>query len=105
MNRPLAARVNDWFFAHAGNTSGKTMDELAEKFRHEVDQWRWGSHFLIGDDSLLEAEKWWKHNGPPARLLDDCRKALDAKHIVLGTTQARSAIKARSDRKRMGGSS
>jgi len=26
------------FSSHAGNTSGKTIDELAEKFRHEVDR-------------------------------------------------------------------
>lgn len=84
MNRPLAARINDWFFAHAGNTSGKSIAELAEKFRHEVDQGDWGSHFLIGDDSLLEAEKWWKHDGQSVRLLDDYLTALNARHIVFG---------------------
>lgn len=84
MNRPLAARVNEWFFAHAGNTSGKTLEELAQKFRHEVDQGEWGSHFLIGDDSLLEAEKWWKQNGQPTRLLDEYLTALNVRHIVFG---------------------
>jgi hypothetical protein len=84
MNRPLAARVNEWFFAHAGNTSGKTIDELAEKFRHEVDQGNWGSHFLIGDDSVLEARKWWKQKSQTMRLLDDYLRALAARHIVFG---------------------
>jgi hypothetical protein len=84
MNRPLAARVNDWFFAHAGNTSGETIDELTGKFRHEVDQGNWGSRFLIGDDSLLEAEKWWKQKSQTTRLLDDYLRALSAKHIVFG---------------------
>jgi Calcineurin-like phosphoesterase len=84
MNRPLAARVNDWFFSHAGNTSGKTLDELAESFRHEVSQGNWGSDFLIGDDSLLESEKWWKRKGDPAKLLDGYLSALNVRHIVFG---------------------
>jgi hypothetical protein len=58
MNRPFAARVNDWFFAHGGDTSGKTIHELAEGFRAAVDQGDWGSAFIIGDDSLLEAREW-----------------------------------------------
>ena len=84
MNRPLAARVNDWFFSHAGNTSGKTIGELSESFRHDVSQGDWGSDFLIGDDSLLEAEKWWKGEGPAAKLLDDYLRALNVTHIVFG---------------------
>ena len=84
MNRPLAALVNDWFFAHAGNTSGNTADGLAEKFRHEVDQHNWRSDFLIGDDSLLEAEKWWKQKSQTTALLDDYLRALNARHIVFG---------------------
>jgi len=84
MSRPLAARINDWFFAHAGNTSGKTMEELAEKYRQHVDQGDWGSHFLIGEDSLIEAEKWWKQKGQSASLVDDYLKALNARHIVFG---------------------
>jgi len=84
MNRPLAARVNDWFFSHAGNTSGKTIAELAESFRHDVGQGDWGSDFLIGKDSLLEAEKWWKGEGPATRLLDDYLRALNVRHIVFG---------------------
>ena len=84
MNRPLAARVNDWFFVHAGNTSGKTIGELAESFRNDVNQGQWGSDFLIGDDSLLESEKWWKRKGNPATLLDDYLSALQVRHIVFG---------------------
>jgi len=84
MNLPLAARVNDCFFSHAGNTSGKTIGELAESFRHDVSQGNWGSDFLIGDDSLLEAEKWWKGEGPAAKLLDDYLRALNVRHIIFG---------------------
>ena len=84
MNRPLGARVNDWFFSHAGNTSGKTIGELAESFRHDVSQGDWGSNFLIGDDSLLESEKWWKGEGSAAKLLDDYLRALNVRHIIFG---------------------
>ena len=84
MNRPLAARVNDWFFSHAGNTSGKKIDELAESFRHDVSEGNWGSDFLIGDDSLVESEKWWKRKGDPANLLDGYLGALNVRHIVFG---------------------
>ena len=84
MNRPLAARVNGWFFSHAGNTSGKTIAELAEAFRHDVSLGDWGSNFLIGDNSLLEAERWWKGEGRPAKLLDDYLRALNVTHIVFG---------------------
>jgi hypothetical protein len=47
--------VNDCS-SHAGNTSGKTIGELAESFQKDLNQGQWGSDFLIGDDSLLESE-------------------------------------------------
>jgi hypothetical protein len=76
---PLAARVNSWFFAHGGSTSGMSVKELSDRFREVVDSGRWKSKFLIGDESLLEARKWWK---------DDVEKrdlaALPAAHIVFG---------------------
>ena len=84
MNRPFAARINDWFFSHAGNSSGKTVAELAQSFRHAVDQGRWDSPALIGDDSLLEAREWWKRNGDEEALLDRYLLALRVKHIVFG---------------------
>ena len=34
---PLAARVNGWFFAHAGSTSHMSLDTLAGNFRTLVD--------------------------------------------------------------------
>lgn len=84
MNRPFAARINDWFFSHAGNSSGKTIAELAQKFRQAVDQGRWDSPTLIGDDSLLEAREWWKGKGDEEALVDRYLLALRVKHIVFG---------------------
>ncbi|MEK6301692.1 MAG: metallophosphoesterase [Acidobacteriota bacterium] len=84
MNRPFAARINDWFFAHGGDTSGKTINEIAEGFRTAVDRGYWGSAFIIGDDSLLEAREWWKGEGKSRELLDNYLAALNCKHIVFG---------------------
>ena len=84
MNRPFAARINEWFFSHAGNTSGKTMKDLADGFRSAVDRGHWGSDFIIGDDSLLEAQEWWKGEGKAKDLLDNYLSALNCKHIVFG---------------------
>lgn len=84
MNRPFAARINDWFFAHGGNTSGRTISELAKGFREAVDRGDWNSAFLIGDDSLLEAQKWWEGNGDSTALLDAYLGALGVRHIVFG---------------------
>lgn len=83
MNRPVAAKVNDWFFSHAGNTSGETVDEIAADFRKAVDAGRWGAKSLVGDDSILEAREWWK-GGKAKDLLDDYLSALGARHIVFG---------------------
>jgi hypothetical protein len=83
MRRPFAARVNDWFFAHAGNTSGKTIPELSGGFRQAVDKGSWNSQTLLGDDSLLEARVWWKDSGKK-ELLDNYLRALRVKHIIFG---------------------
>ena len=76
---PMAARLNSWFFAHGGSTSGMSLAEIADRFRAVVDSGRWKNPFLIGESSLLEARKWWK---------DDVEKrdlaALPASHIVFG---------------------
>jgi hypothetical protein len=84
MNRPFAARINDWFFSHAGNTSGKSLNELAVGFRTAVDKGDWRSPFIIGDDSLLEAQQWWRGEGKAKELLDNYLAAIKCKHIVFG---------------------
>ena len=78
-DRPVAARVNSWFFAHGGNTSNASATEIARKYQEAVDGGQWGSSFLIGDDSILEAQKWWK-GGDVAKSL----AALGARHVVFG---------------------
>jgi hypothetical protein len=77
--RPVAAKINSWLFAHAGNTSGATTAALSASFRKAVDADDWGAPFLLGDDSILEAQKWWK-----AGSLDADLAAVRARHIVFG---------------------
>jgi len=76
---PVAARVNGWFFSHAGSTSGMSLTQIGDHFRAVVDSGRWKNPFLIGDDSLLEARKWWKGD-----MDDKDLAALPAAHIVFG---------------------
>jgi hypothetical protein len=81
MNRPLAARVNGWFFAHGGDSAGRTIAEWAQIYRDAVDKAAWGSESLVGPrDSILVDQKWWRD---PARV-DSNLKALGVDHIVFG---------------------
>lgn len=82
MRRPIAAKVNDWFFAHAGNTDGRSIEDIGADFRKAVDAGKWGAKSLVGDDSILEARLWWDE-GKKSPLDDDLR-AVGAAHIVFG---------------------
>lgn len=80
MSRPVAARVNAWGFAHAGNTGGLTREETARLFKEAVDDNQWGSPFLIGPNSILEDQKWWKDE----TVVEPNLKAFGVAHIVFG---------------------
>jgi hypothetical protein len=83
-NLPFAARINDWFFSHSGNTSGKTRAELSDTIRTAIDQGDWGSPVLIGDQSLLSSRRWWS-DGLPG-VVNEYLRALGVNHIVFGHT-------------------
>ncbi|HVD76296.1 MAG TPA: metallophosphoesterase [Vicinamibacteria bacterium] len=78
--RPLAAKVNGWFFCHAGDSGGQTVPQLADEFRQTVDGGKWTSRFLIGNKSILEAEKWWQDRSA----IDRDLAGVKAGHIVFG---------------------
>jgi hypothetical protein len=89
---PFAARVNDWFFAHAGNTKGMTLETLKAALQNDVDRNGYGAKMLADDDSLLEARlkdhPWWEMSDDPdgageARLRRYVA-ALGAGHLVIG---------------------
>lgn len=77
--RPLAAHINDWFFAHGGDSGGRSIGALSNAFRKAVDSKNWGSDILVGKDSILEAQKWWKDGA-----LDTNLAGLGVRHIVFG---------------------
>jgi hypothetical protein len=89
---PFAARVNDWFFTHAGHTHGRTLADLDAALGQGVDTEGYGADILLAKKSLLEARlhpnPWWEKEGDSseeslARLAADV-KALGVKHLVIG---------------------
>jgi hypothetical protein len=88
---PFATRVNDWFFAHAGSTKGRTIEQLARDLQEGVDDKGYGAKVLLGNKGLLEARMkppWWEKAGDEpiesiTRLLGYA-DALGVRHIVFG---------------------
>lgn len=77
--RPIAALVSGWFFAHAGHSGGRSVDELSSQFRAAVDAGQWNADVLVASDSPLEARDWYAPSS-----LDADLTPLGARHIVMG---------------------
>lgn len=96
-NRPVAAKIGDWFFCHAGNTYGITAAALESQIDTGVDADGFATPALIQPNSLLEAKlnpvPWWimsssvtQSTKPTSGLtrLSEYAAALGCKHIVMG---------------------
>lgn len=88
---PIAARVNDFFFCHAGDTHGMTFEQLDSELTKQITAEGFGARILSDPDSMLEARMhpapWWErdaHNGSGEQLLRSDITALGAKHLVFG---------------------
>ncbi len=83
-NLPVAAKVGDWFFVHAGNTNGQTVSQIESSVERALRQEGFSSAALTGDNSLLESKladgQWW---GAGTSLKDNL-KALGVNHLVEG---------------------
>ena len=80
-DRPFAARIGAWFFAHAGDTHGRSVGELDALLRAAVEAHpNYADANLTGADSLLESRDWYGDTAVAPRYL----AALGAKHIVFG---------------------
>jgi hypothetical protein len=90
----FAARVDDWFFAHGGNSAGRTVERLMSDLEAGVEHDGYASKQLIGEESILEARlngegrRPWIDAQLPAKeeknLLAEYAKALGVAHIVEG---------------------
>jgi hypothetical protein len=102
---PFAVRVNDWFFAHAGNTNSKnpnkatqprSLPDLQNFLQSDVTANGYGADALSKDNSILEAKldnPWWEENGDTGTAsADRLRKYVTAlgtsshpiNHLVIG---------------------
>jgi hypothetical protein len=92
----FGARINEWFFSHAGNPGGRTMAQLKADIQDGVDLEGYGTRQLVGNDTLLEARldedgpngRPWLQEGMPKlderALLSTYTKALGVQHLVEG---------------------
>src|SRR5215471_4445551 len=48
---PIAARVNDWFFCHGGNTNGQTIQALTDSIESGFANDGFATAALVGDNS------------------------------------------------------
>jgi hypothetical protein len=97
---PFAARVNDWFFSHAGNTGGRTMGRLITDLQNGFDRDGFGTAQLTGGNSLIQARigaqgpggvSWYETAGAKesaGQILAANAAALGVAHIVQGHQHA-----------------
>jgi hypothetical protein len=80
---PFAVRIKKWFFAHGGNTEGRSVKELSKDLEDSVRSKGFAAKDVIGDKSILEAQEWY---GNPRSGSTGKRyaEALGVKHIVFG---------------------
>jgi hypothetical protein len=82
---PVAAVVDGWFFCHAGDSEGRTLNAIGKRFKDAVDgPAGYGDDEIIGMGSILEANTWWQKGTSDVATLDEYLAKLPAKHIVLG---------------------
>lgn len=84
---PFGVRVNDWFFAHAGNTGGATLTDLSARLQSEVEAQGFGASVLSDSSSMLEAKlspPWWEGHGDAEASLTRNVTALGVQHLAIG---------------------
>jgi hypothetical protein len=85
-NLPIAVRVNDWFFSHAGYTDNRTIAQIASDIENGFAKRHFRTEQLVGDQSILEARLGgspWFGTYPKTQLAQYAA-SLGVKHIVQG---------------------
>lgn len=80
---PLGARVGDYFFAHSGDTGGKTIPQLERGIQRSLDTHGFAGKAAVGASSILEADEWYGRSAHDATARDNAKK-LGVEHIVFG---------------------
>ena len=80
-DRALGARVGRWFFAHAGDTHGRTVPELEAVLRAAITTHDYDDVEVIGSASLLESRGWYANDESIGLRY---AHAVGAAHIVFG---------------------
>jgi hypothetical protein len=57
---PVAARVGNWLFCHAGLMPDQSWDDFGAQALKLLGAGDYGNSFFVGDESILESKKWWK---------------------------------------------
>lgn len=84
-NLPAGAKDGTWFFSHAGNTAGKSLETLGAEIQAGVDAHQFDTGTLLKSDSILEAQQWWASGTTDSSVLIDANlAAIDARHVVFG---------------------
>jgi hypothetical protein len=89
-NLPIAARVDDWFFVHAGNTGSASIAAMTTAVMTGVDDGGYGTPILAGSNSMLEARlsssgpQWWDATKDATTLLTQYTAAVGCTHLVMG---------------------
>ena len=93
---PIAVRVNDWFFSHAGNTDNRTIQQISAAIEAGFAKDGFATKELVGKNSILEARlnkkgpnglPWFqdgKASTDPQKLLAKYVATLGVKHLVQG---------------------
>ena len=81
---PLGVRVKKWFFAHGGNTGGRSLADLRDKLEQSIAKNGFSDDDIIGGDSLLQSQHWYgnpKDGNAGEKEVDGLGHV---KHIVFG---------------------
>jgi hypothetical protein len=80
-NLPIGARVDDWFFSHAGNTGGRSIPEIETAIETGYASQGFATPELQDDNSILEARL---NKEGPAGLpwFDEGKPTTDAKAVL-----------------------
>ena len=80
-DRAFGARIGRWFFAHAGDTHGRSVAALEKALRAGVTAHDYDDAEIIGADSILESRDWYSSDGSTGSRY---AQAVGAQHIVFG---------------------